>query len=150
MADYHLVQLNIAHAKATIDSELMADFVAQLDSVNAAAEQAPGFVWRLKDDENNNAIGFNAFDDENMLINISVWETAEHLKDYLYSGVHLDVFKDKTRWFKKMESAHLVLWWINKDIRPTIDESLEKLSYLNINGPSEIAFDLRNLYPMPS
>ena len=82
MTTYHLAQLNVARAKDHIDSALMVDFVAQLDQVNAAAEQAPGFVWRLKD-ENNNAVGFNAFDDDNMLINISVWSTIESLKEYL-------------------------------------------------------------------
>lgn len=150
MSEYHLAQLNIAYAKAPIDSDIMIDFVTQLDAVNEAAESAPGFVWRLKDDESNNATGFNAFDDENMLINISVWTTVEALKKYLYEGLHLQVFKDKHRWFEKMDSHNLVLWWIKADSLPTIDAALERLSYLNTNGPSEHAFTLGRSFPAPN
>ncbi len=150
MSEYYLAQLNIAYAKASIDSEIMADFAAQLDSVNAAAENAPGFIWRLKDDENNNATGFNAFDEENMLINMSIWESVDALKEYLYSGLHMKVFKDRKRWFQEMKSAHLVLWWVKSDTIPTIEDALEKLSYINAKGPTEFAFNLRKLYPKPA
>ena len=150
MGEYYLAQLNVAYAKAPIDSDIMVDFVAQLDAVNEAAENSPGFIWRLKDDENNNAIGFSAFDDENMLINISVWSSVDALKNYLYEGLHLTVFKDKHRWFEKMDSPHLVLWWIKADTVPTVDSALERLSYLNANGPSEHAFTFSQQFPPPA
>jgi len=149
MSDYQLAQLNIGFAKDSADSELLADFAAQLDPVNEAAEQSPGFIWRLKGD-NNNATGFNAFDEENMLINISVWESVEHLQGFMYSEIHMNVWKDKARWFEVMDSANVVLWWIKADAYPTIDEALERLSHLSTHGPTVHAFTFKETYPKPS
>ena len=48
MADFELAQLNIARLLAPIDSEQLVDFVANLDRINALADQSPGFIWRLQ------------------------------------------------------------------------------------------------------
>jgi hypothetical protein len=48
MSGYHLAQLNIAAMHEPLESPSMADFVASLERINALAEQAPGFVWRLE------------------------------------------------------------------------------------------------------
>ena len=45
----HLAQLNIAKAKAPLDSPLLQDFVDNLDRINGIAEQSAGFIWRLQD-----------------------------------------------------------------------------------------------------
>ncbi len=42
MSGYELAQLNIAEMKAPLESPLMADFVANLDRINALAEASPG------------------------------------------------------------------------------------------------------------
>lgn len=149
MSKYQLAQLNVGLAKDSVDSELLVDFAAQLDAVNAAAESSPGFIWRLMDD-NNNATGFNAFDDENMLINISVWDSVESLQKYIYSDIHMAVLKNKSKWFENMESAHLVLWWIKEGEYPNIEESLERLSHLSAHGPTVHAFTFRDTFPAPS
>jgi hypothetical protein len=70
---FHLAQLNIAKMLAPIDSPIMADFVANLDTINALAEKSNGFVWRLKDDTNN-ATSIKIFDDDFLIVNASVWE----------------------------------------------------------------------------
>lgn len=44
MAQMHLAQLNVAHALEPLESALLADFMAALDEVNAAADQADGFA----------------------------------------------------------------------------------------------------------
>ena len=57
---FHVAQVNIARPKAPVDSPLLADFKANLDPVNAIADAAPGFVWRLQDESRNaTAIAFN-------------------------------------------------------------------------------------------
>ncbi|MCY7327210.1 MAG: DUF3291 domain-containing protein [Saprospiraceae bacterium] len=62
----HLAQLNIARMLAPLDSPVVAAFVANLDRINALAEAHEGFVWRLKD-ENDNATSLRPFPDD-MLI----------------------------------------------------------------------------------
>jgi hypothetical protein len=54
------------------------EFVANLAPVNALADTAPGFVWRLED-ESGDATSIRAFDDELLIINMSVWESIEAL-----------------------------------------------------------------------
>jgi hypothetical protein len=73
---FHLAQYNIARARAPLSHPLLADFVAAIESVNAAAEQAQGFVWRLKDESGASSSYVRAYDDERMLINLSVWESS--------------------------------------------------------------------------
>ena len=137
----HLAQLNIAFAKAPMDDPLMADFMAQIDAVNAEAEHSPGFIWRLQTDEGN-ATDIRVFEEEDIIVNMSVWDSVESLKDYIYNGLHLKVLQRKSDWFEKMESAHLVLWWIPEGHIPDIDEALMKLSYINEYGPTPEAFTL--------
>jgi len=50
---YHIAQVNIAHMIAPLTDPLMADFVAQLNIVNAFADNSPGFVWRFQTAEGN-------------------------------------------------------------------------------------------------
>jgi len=70
--DYHLAQINIGRLVAPIDDTRIAEFVAQLDPINALAEESPGFVWRLKSDSGNATdIAYN--DDPFVIVNMSVW-----------------------------------------------------------------------------
>ncbi|MCU1238251.1 MAG: hypothetical protein JWP63_6218, partial [Candidatus Solibacter sp.] len=50
---FHLAQVNIGRMLHPIDDPRMADFVAQLDPINALADAAPGFVWRLQSTSGN-------------------------------------------------------------------------------------------------
>ena len=64
-----------------------ADFVAALDSVNASADAAPGFVWRLQT-EDGNATAIRAFEwdaagSAGVIVNLSVWRTIEDLEEVL-------------------------------------------------------------------
>ena len=70
MAAYHLAQLNIARPSAPLKSPRIADFVNALDTINALAERAPGFVWRLKADDGNTSFRFR--DDDMIVVNLSV------------------------------------------------------------------------------
>jgi hypothetical protein len=60
MTEFHLAQLNIAKMMFSIDDPQMTEFVDNLDSVNALADAAPGFVWRLQTDEGD-ATGIDYF-----------------------------------------------------------------------------------------
>src|SRR5262245_7423507 len=72
MSAYELAQLNVALMKEPLESPTMADFVANLDRINALAESSPGFVWRLKT-EDGNATALRPLG-EDTLVNVSVWK----------------------------------------------------------------------------
>jgi Domain of unknown function (DUF3291) len=79
-----LAQINIAHLRAPIDSPLLAEFAAQLDSVNAQAESSQGFQWRLKDETGNaTTLSLNSPFGADMLVNVSVWDDPDALKAIL-------------------------------------------------------------------
>ena len=98
MPAFHIAQINIARMLAPIDSHIMADFVAQLPPINALAEASPGFVWRLQS-EGGDATSIKVYDDDMVIINLTVWESAEALRQYVYKSAHSGVMRDRRRWF---------------------------------------------------
>jgi hypothetical protein len=117
---FHLSEFNIARMKASLDDPLMAEFVRLLADVNAAADSSPGFVWRLQTDEGD-ATGIRAYDDP-LMLNLSVWETVESLKEYTYRSLHATPFRKRKEWFEPFDGPSLVLWWIPKGKIPTVEE----------------------------
>ena len=148
MQDWHLAQANIARAVAPMDDPAMADFMAQLDTINALAERSPGFVWRLKSDSGN-ATDIPVTDDPLEILNMSVWESADALFDYVYRTAHTPVMARRREWFEKPTRPHLVLWWVEAGHRPDVAEAVEKLDVLAKKGPTPDAFTFKHRFPAP-
>ena len=138
-----LAQFNIGIIKAPMDSPTMSGFASNLDRINALAEATPGFVWRLQT-EDGDATAIRAFDDPNMLLNLSVWQDLESLKQYVYSSAHTDLMRRRQEWFQRMNESHLVLWWVPQGNRPSIPEAIDRLSMLRSLGPTESAFTFQH------
>ena len=140
-----LAQLNIALPREPLTSPLLLEFIARLDPVNAAADAAPGFVWRLQT-EDGDATGIRGFGDDRLIVNMSVWESLEALRAFVYSNrAHLDVLRRRREWFERMD-FHLVLWWVPAGHRPTVGEAEERLDLLRACGPGPDAFTFRSVY----
>lgn len=151
MADgrYHLAQLNVARLAAPLDSPQLAGFVAALGPINALADVSPGFVWRLQD-ESGNATSFVGFSDDELLVNLSVWESVEQLADFVYRSHHAGVMRRRREWFVPMDEDHLVLWWISAGRLPTLEEAESRLLRLRSEGPGQKAFTFRHRFPPPN
>ncbi len=146
---HHLAQLNLALMKAPMDSPLLADFVAQIDAVNALAEASEGFVWRLKGD-NGDATEFRFEGKPDLLINMSVWKSVEALEAFTYRNTaHLAVMRDRKKWFDHMERMHMVLWWIPAGHQPSLEEAKMRLEHLWEHGPTKQAFTFRTRFECP-
>ncbi len=143
---FHLAQLNIGRMLGPIDSPIMAEFVGQLDEINALAEHSPGFVWRLVG-AGNDATSLRPFPDDFIIVNMSVWQDIDALKTYVYHSDHARVFKDRRKWFEKMGEAYMVLWWIPAGHIPTVEEAKARLMHLREHGASTHAFTFRNVHP---
>lgn len=72
MSIYHIAQNRTVRTDGPMDGDIMAEFKANLDPINALAEQTPGFVWRLKSDGGNNATSIHVYEDEYLLLNMSI------------------------------------------------------------------------------
>lgn len=145
---FHLAQINIARLLAPLDDPRIAGFVRQLDEVNALAEAAPGFVWRLKSDAGN-ATDIAYSDDPFVIVNMSVWTSVEDLQRFTYSSRHLEVFRDRLHWFEKMEQPHYCLWWSPTGHTPTVAEGRERLEHYQRHGATPHAFWFSQRYPAP-
>lgn len=130
---------------APIDSPVMYGFVSNLDMVNALAEKQPGFVWRLRND-NNNATSIKVFDNEFLIVNMSVWEDINVLFNFVYRSMHIDLFKRRKDWFEKMDKMHMALWYVSSGHIPPVAEALERLIYLRENNDTPFAFTFKKRF----
>jgi hypothetical protein len=146
MAKYNIAQVNIARIKAELDDPAMAGFVNRLGEINALADESPGFVWRLIVD-NGNATYLRPFADQRMLMNMSVWETVEQLRNYVYHTAHVELLRERHTWFEKLASVYTALWWVPVGYIPSFDEAKQRIAHLEANGPSQFAFTFKAVCP---
>jgi hypothetical protein len=144
---YHVAQVNIGILKAPPDSPLVSEFMAALDPINAIADSAPGFVWRLQTDDGN-AIAIHPYGDERLNINMSVWETIDDLANFVYRSGHVEVMRRRREWFEHMRLFQ-TLWWVPVGHVPTLAEAEERLDHLAQYGPTPYAFTFKVRFPPP-
>lgn len=143
---YNLAQINVALMKGVnIDDPIMKEFVDNLDKINAIAESSPGFVWRLKG-EADNATAFNPYNDEQIIVNVSVWKDIESLEHFTFQTLHKSFLMRRKEWFQSFGKAYYALWWIPENQTPTIEQAVAKLDELQKNGPSEHVFNFRKKF----
>ncbi len=138
----HIAQLNIARMLAPMESDLMKDFREGLEPINTLGEQSRGFVWRLKD-ENDNATAIRIFDDEMVIVNLTVWESIQSLFDFAYKSNHADFVRRRAEWFEKSNLPMYVLWQVEEGHIPSTEEAKERLEYLQKHGDSDYAFQFK-------
>jgi hypothetical protein len=143
---YELAQINIARLKAPLDSPQLKDFVDNLDPVNADADAADGFVWRLKGDSGD-ATDVKVFGDDWLIVNMTMWRDINALTAYMYQGRHREMLSRRREWFEKLQEAVTALWWVPAGHRPTVTEAESRLLHLRTHGPTPYAFTLRTSFP---
>ena len=146
---YHLAQINIGRLIAPVDDPRIAEFVAQLAPINALADKAPGFVWRLQSSYGN-ALDIAYSDDPSINVNMSVWESLEALRNYVYRWDHMKVLRDRAKWFEKMDKPYYCLWWVPAGHIPTVAEGRERLEHYQKQGATPYAFWFSQHYPQPA
>jgi hypothetical protein len=145
MARFHIAEVNVARMKMPLESPEMASFVARLDEINALADGAPGFVWRLQTSEGN-ATYLRPYDDDRILFNLSVWETVDTLKQYVYRTAHAELLRDRRNWFEQFTGSWLAMWWVPPGHIPGIQEAKARLAHLEAHGPSQFAFTFKTMH----
>lgn len=148
MTEYHIAQINIGRILAPIDDPLMAEFVAQLPAINALADSSPGFVWRLQT-ESGDATSVKVYDDDRIIVNMSVWESVESLREYAYRSTHTGVLKYRTKWFENINGPYVALWWVPVGHIPSTEEGKARLDHLREHGDTAYAFSFKNVFPEP-
>ena len=146
---WHLAQINIGRLKHPTDDPQVAEFMDNLDRINELAEASPGYVWRLQDDSGN-ATAIRAFDDERILPNLTVWESVDSLKSYVFKTDHAAFLRRRREWFEPMDDLPvLTMWWIPAGHIPTLAEAKERIDHLCEHGPTPHAFGFHPLFDPP-
>jgi hypothetical protein len=140
-----LAQLNVARLRHPLEHADLQPFVESLDAVNAVADTAPGFVWRLQE-ETGNATGIRPWG-EDMIVNLSVWEDLPALESYVYGTAHASVLRQRRMFFSPLGAPSVVLWWVADGRRPSLEEARERLDRLEAEGPTAYAFTMREPFP---
>jgi len=142
--NYHLAQVNIAKMLAPLDNPVMADFVANLDQINQVAEASEGFVWRLQD--YGNATSIRIYDDDFLLVNMSVWKDVDSLFQFAYKSQHIEIFKRRKEWFDKMSQMHMALWFVPNGHQPSVEEATHRLDHIRLHGETPYAFSFKKKF----
>jgi hypothetical protein len=146
MTTYHIAQVNIGRVRAPLEDPRMAGFVNRLDDLNALADRSPGFVWRLQTSAGN-ATYLRPYDDDRILVNMSVWENVELLRHYVYRTAHAELLRQRQEWFEVFAGAYTALWWVPAGHLPGMDEARKRLAHLEEHGPTEFAFTFKTVFP---
>jgi len=148
MSSRVLAQCNISRLLAPLDSPQLAPFVAELLRINALAGAAPGFLWRLKT-PTGDATSLRIFDDEMIIVNMSIWESIDALFAFTYRTGHTDIVRKRDDWFERAAVPMVALWWTPRDIIPTVEDMKERLEHLRKHGATPFAFTFRQRFPAP-
>lgn len=143
---FQLAQINIARLIAPLNDPRIQEFVSELNPINSLADQSPGFLWRLQSDTGN-ATDLTFNDDPFVIVNMSVWESAEALRDFTYRSRHVEIFRKRQDWFEKSEAPSYCLWWIPAGSFPTVFEGKARLDHYRRHGATSHAFWFSRLFP---
>lgn len=148
LAAWYLAQINVGQMVAPRGDPRVQPFFDALDRINALADAAPGFVWRLQT-ETGNATDIQTAPDPLFLVNMSVWQDAEALFAFVYRSAHAPEMARRREYFARFEGTYQALWWVPTGHRPSIEEGLSRLWLLDRYGPSAQAFTFKARFPMP-
>lgn len=148
---WHLAELNLGVFNAPLDSPEMDEFVGALDRINALADAAPGFVWRMTDDDGgpSSNVEVPGAADPLLASNLSVWEDYESLREYMYRTDHAAYMRRRRDWFQHNAVAMTVAWWVPAGTIPTLEDALRRLDHLREHGPTDIGWPLTKPWPLP-
>lgn len=141
----HLAQINVGVMVAPTDDPAVAEFMENLDRINAEADRADGFVWRLQS-EQGNATDIQIFENPLQLVNMSVWESVDTLKAYVYRTEHVEFFRRRAEWFEA-DGRRVALWWIPAGTIPDLADAVRRVDHLERHGPTPYAFGFGSVHP---
>ena len=139
---FHLAELNVGRLLAPTDDPRVAEFMENLDRINGMGKRMPGFVWMMEGSGEPGTGNTETFvgDDPQAVTNLTVWEDAASLEQFVWNTLHRKFYERRQEWFEVMGKMHFVMWWVPKGHQPTLADALERLEHLRENGDSEHAF----------
>lgn len=140
-----IAQINVSRFRRPKADPVNQPFMDALDHVNAEADVADGFIWRLVGEgDANDATAIQALaGDADFIVNLTVWRDVPALEAFAYRQAdHRSVMARRGEWFEPVEPS-LALWDVPEGHIPTVAEAMEKLAQIGREGPSAAVFTFR-------
>ncbi len=140
-----LFQLNLAKMRAPFSDPLFDDFKEQLEELHTLACANPGWIWRYQGEKDESGF-IQPFPNAPLIMgNMSAWRDYKSLYEYTFLDGHLDILKNKRKWFERTPVPYTVLYYgvegdLLKPPLELLDEAKKRLSYLSIYGETPVAF----------
>lgn len=134
-----LAQFNIGRIRYPLDDPRMKEFVDNVDRVNALANRLPGFIWRLQD-KSGTALNIKVMDDPTIVPNLTLWDDEASLANFVFNTVHRQFIRKAHLWFGPIDGPKNVLWHVDAEHRPAMEEGVERLAHLKVHGNTDHAF----------
>ena len=75
-----------------------------------------------------------------LMVNLSVWESLEDLRAFVYRDpAHLTIMRRRREFFDKIDLVN-ALWWVPAGHLPSLAETEERYAHLRDHGPTPYAF----------
>ncbi|MEM9434538.1 MAG: DUF3291 domain-containing protein [Pseudomonadota bacterium] len=136
---YHLAELNIGLLRHDIGDPRVAEFIDNIDRINALGKRMPGFVAMAETEGSAGNTGTFINGNPRLVPNLTVWEDVHSLKSFVWNTVHKKFYDRRADWFAKIE-MHFVMWWVPIGHMPSLEEGLKRLDTRREHGDSENAF----------
>ncbi|OYU34580.1 DUF3291 domain-containing protein [Novosphingobium sp. PASSN1] len=140
-----IAQINVSRFRKAKADPANQSFMDALDRVNAQADVADGFIWRLVGEgDANDATAIQVIaGDADFIVNLSVWRDVPALEAFAYRQAdHRSVLARRAEWFDAVEPS-LALWEVPAGYIPTVAEALDMLAQLGREGPSAAVFTFK-------
>lgn len=138
-----LAEFNFGTLRYPWDDPRIAGFQDAVDQVNAIGARSPGFVWRMPDDDME-AAQYDPDgpfrDGPHTASTLSVWESPASLYRFVTKTLHARIMQGAPDWFVPGDSGHLVCWWVDAGVRPTVAEGMAQWRRLQEHGETENMF----------
>src|SRR2546430_16095973 len=85
-----------------------------------------------------------------VIVNMSVWESIEPLREFAYKSSHREAFRDRAKWFEKAVEPGYCLWWIPSGHIPAVAEGRERLEHYQKHGATPHSFWFSQPFPQPT
>lgn len=77
---------------------------------------------------------------------LSLWNSPEAVMAFTYSGLHGQAVRMGHHWFQRGDWPPLVMWWVEKDVRPNWVQGVDRFERLHRDGPTRDAFSMKHLF----
>lgn len=137
----YIAHVNIGYWRPEIGEHEYFRFSELGRSISLDAANNPHLKWQFGTQFYQDPNVMRVFNEPRMILNLSVWNSLEALQEFVYRKYHHQAISRKSEWFEPLTVASYVLWWVDENSMPTLEDAKYRLEYFNEHGANSEAFN---------